>query len=191
MVTVFLIHGSYGSPAENWFPWLTEKLKSVGCKVYALSFPTPKGQSLKSWTEAFKTYESKLDEKTIIIGHSIGATFALHLIQNSKSPIKAAFLVSGFVTPANDPKNKFTEINKTFYENQFDWNKIKERCRSFYIINSDNDQYVTPSHAEKISKPLGVILTIIEGGGHFNKSSGYQTFPQLLQMIEDEISSKP
>ncbi len=190
MVTAFLIHGAYGNPAENWFPWLMEKLKERGLKLYAPSFPTPKGQTLESWQEAFKTYEGKLDDKTILVGHSIGATFALRLIQDSKKPIKAAFLVSGFVTPANDPKSQFTEINKTFYEKPFDWERIKANCMSFYVINSDNDPYVTPSHAEEISKHLGVKVIIIEGAGHFNKSSGYATFPQLLDMIDDDISSR-
>jgi len=102
--------------------------------------------------------------------------------------IKAAFLVAGFITPAVDPKGEVTEINKTFYDKKFDWGKIKRNCECLYAINSDNDPYITLDMAEKLAKPLGLTLTVIEGAGHFNKAAGYTKFPQLLDMIEDVLT---
>ena len=33
MTKVFLIHGSHGSPEENWFPWLKQELEKAGLEV--------------------------------------------------------------------------------------------------------------------------------------------------------------
>lgn len=34
-----LMHGSYGSPDENWLPWLEKELKSTGGGVVLERFP--------------------------------------------------------------------------------------------------------------------------------------------------------
>ena len=35
----FIIHGSFGSPFENWFPWLHDFIESDGKQVYVPDFP--------------------------------------------------------------------------------------------------------------------------------------------------------
>jgi predicted alpha/beta hydrolase family esterase len=44
-----LLHGSYGSPASNWLPWLADSLQLEGHAISFPILPTPEGQSLKSW----------------------------------------------------------------------------------------------------------------------------------------------
>lgn len=188
MPNVFIFHGAYGYPEENWFPWLKGELEEIGCTVFVPKFPTPKGQTLENWSAVFDKFQEHVDKDTIIVGHSTGATFALNVIQGSSKKIRAAFLVSGFISPVVDPENEVTEINKTFYEKKFDWKEIRGNCKSFHVINSDNDPYVPLNLAEEISKPLGVTLTVIEGAGHFNAKAGFTTFPALLDMIEDELT---
>ncbi len=48
MTNVFIIHGAYGHPEENWIPWLKSKLKELGYRVFVSKFPTPENQSLKN-----------------------------------------------------------------------------------------------------------------------------------------------
>ena len=44
MKNYFIIHGSFGSSQENWFPWLESELEKKcawgGGKVFNLDFPT-------------------------------------------------------------------------------------------------------------------------------------------------------
>jgi predicted alpha/beta hydrolase family esterase len=47
MANIFIIHGSYGNPDENWFPWLKKELEQEGHKVFVPKFPTPEDQSLR------------------------------------------------------------------------------------------------------------------------------------------------
>ena len=54
---VIIIHGSYGSPEKNWFPWLKEELKKSGINTFVPRFPTPKNQNLDTWANVFKDYE--------------------------------------------------------------------------------------------------------------------------------------
>ncbi len=189
MVNVFFFHGAYGNGEENWLPWLKEQLESVGCVVYVPRFPTPEGQSLDGWMKVFRRFEESVDSDTIFVSHSIGCAFALDVIEQLKTRIRAAYLVAPFISDLPDPKGEVNHINKTFYKKKFDWHAIKDKCQEFHAIASDNDPYVPAKEAEKVSKPLGVELAIIEGAGHFNKKAGYTQFPQLLDMIEDTLTT--
>ena len=35
-----IIHGIYGHPEENWFPWLKNKLEGMGYEVFHLLLET-------------------------------------------------------------------------------------------------------------------------------------------------------
>jgi hypothetical protein len=41
MRNIFIIHGSYGYPEENWFPWLKKELSKLGHRVFVPKFPIP------------------------------------------------------------------------------------------------------------------------------------------------------
>lgn len=97
MKTVFIFHGSYGSPEENWIPWLKKELERIGVKVYVPKFPTPKNQSFTNWLKVFEKYEKYLDCNSIVVGHSLGVAFLFSILEKIKTPICSAFLVSGFV----------------------------------------------------------------------------------------------
>lgn len=101
MKKAFIVHGAYGNPNENWFPWIREELEKLGYAVYVPPFPTPKHQSLEEWKDKFQEYKQQWGNKeTIIIGHSIGVAFALRMLMNRIGPsLKAAFC-SGFYDPA-------------------------------------------------------------------------------------------
>jgi len=184
----FIIHGSYGNPNENWFPWLKKELEKEGCIVFIPKFPTPENQSLKNWMEIFNDfYLSKIDENTILIGHSLGPSFILSILEkiNPVKPIKACFFVSGFLGLLNN--KEFDEINKTFTTKEFNWDKIKNNCENFYIFHSDNDPYVPLEKSIELANKLNTKSIIIKDAGHFNKSSGYTKFPELLNKINREL----
>ena len=95
--TIIFIHGSYGHPNENWFPWLKAELGKLGCNVIIPKFPTPKDQTLENWMKILNEYDDYFNTDTIMVGHSIGPALILRKLETLKKPIKAVFLVSGWI----------------------------------------------------------------------------------------------
>ncbi len=185
MPNIFIIHGAYGSPKENWIPWLKAELEKMACRVFVPQFPTPEGQSLESWMNVFDKYRPFLEKSSVLVGHSIGVAFLLNLIEGLDRPIKAAFFVSGFATLLNNPA--YDGINRTFVDRQFDWARIRQNCGKFYLIHSDDDPFVPLQKARELANNLGVAPFILRYGGHFNERSGYTRFDLLLQKINGEL----
>ena len=64
MKNVFIIHGAFGYPDENWFGWMKNKINKLGYEVYVPQLPTPEGQSLGNWLKVFEKYENKINNCT-------------------------------------------------------------------------------------------------------------------------------
>jgi len=184
MTNIFLIHGSFGHPDENWFSWLKEELEKLDCQVFVPQFPVSSEQSLGSWLETFKTYKKHLSKDTIFVGHSLGPAFILSILEKIDQPVQAAFFVSGFLGKINNPL--YDRANESFMK-KFDWQKIKQNCGKFYMFHSDNDPYVKLKKAEELAKYLGIEIILIKGGGHLNEKAGYLKFDLLLENIKKEL----
>ena len=182
-MNIFIIHGAYGNPEENWFPWLKKELESH--TVFVPRFPTPEDQTLDNWMDVFKEYIDKIDGETIFVGHSLGPAFILSVLEKLNVQVKASFFVSGFTGLLGNPQ--FDEINKTFVDKDFDWEKIKNNCKQFYLFHSDNDPYVPLEKGKELGEKVDSEIILIEGAGHFNTQAGFTKFPQLLELIKKEL----
>jgi len=177
-----IVHGTNGNPNENWFPWLKEELEKQSEEVFVPEFPTPKYQSLNNWMDFFEPYSSKIDENTVLIGYGLGTAFILSVLEKTNVKVKACFFVAGFIGQTGI--EEYDELNKSFIDKKFDWEKIKQNCDQFVLLQSDNDPYISLEKAQEFSTSLGVEPKIIKGAGHFNKASGYETFPELLKILK-------
>jgi len=176
MPVVFIIHGIYGSPRENWFPWLKKELIKKGFKVIIPQFPKTKHQSLKDWIFTFNKYKNYHTNDMILVGHSLGGSFILNILQNQKA--SKAILVAS-TTPRL--KNIFTPFMKDITNKKLDFKKIRENCKKIHSIISDNDPYVPLKKSLTLAKNLGIKPTIIKTAGHINESAGYKKFPFVLK----------
>jgi len=184
MNNVFIIHGAFGSPNENWIPWLKLELEKLNKPVITPTFPTPDNQSLENWLKAFKNYQDEITQDSIVIGHSLGVAFVLNVLEILDKPIKSAFLVSGFIDSLGDPE--FDRINKTFLNRKFDFEKIRKNCKKFYVFHSDNDPYVPLKFGEDLAEKLNSELILIKNAGHFNADAGFTKFNELLEKIKND-----
>ena len=154
---IFIIHGIYGNPKENWFPWMKKELEALGCKVFVPRFPNPENPKLSEWLKFFDKYKNYLNKNSIVVGHSMGVAFLLRILE--KHPAKAAFFVAS-VTPGI--KNKYSWSMKTFISKELDWSKIKNHCKQFFIYNSDNDPYIPLSKGKELAENLDSKLIIVK-----------------------------
>jgi len=183
MKTAIIIHGAYGNSDENWFPWLKTELEKIGYNVYVPNFPTPENQNLKSWLGIMSNLYQHIDSQTILIGHSVGVAFILSVLELLNSPIKAIFLVSGFLGLLDN--KEFDDLNKEFTVKKFDWDKIESNVPKIFLYHSDNDSYVPINKAYELGEKLKVEPVVVNNAGHFNSKSGYNDFPQLLSDIKN------
>ncbi len=180
---VVIVHGAHGGPETNWFPWLHVALESEGIEVVRPRFPTPAGQSLSAWFEAFDIAVKSLNScPTILVGHSLGAAFALRLIERATEPVAGVFLAAGFVGALG--LADYDPINQSFFDSPFDWPAIRERKgRVCGCWAGDNDPYVPLSRSRDVANSLDAPLEIVAGGGHLNGETNFITFPQIRDAI--------
>lgn len=183
MNSAFIFHGSNGNKDFHWYPWLKKELERKELRVFLPQFPIKENQNLKGWLDTLKPMKNNLKD-TILIGHSLGATFILNVLNQWDQKIRAAFLISGFtgkIEAGNEPNLP------DFAEQPLNWKKIRNNCERFYVIHSDDDPHVPLEKAEEIAKNLGVSVILVKGGGHFLERSGFKTFDFLLKKINEEI----
>ncbi|MFA5793104.1 MAG: alpha/beta fold hydrolase [Candidatus Gracilibacteria bacterium] len=180
MSNIFIFHGTGGHPQENWFPWLKAELVAKGHNVYIPKFPTPEGQSLEAWLDVLKPYEDKINEDSILIGHSLGGLFLLRVLERLQTKVKTTVFVGA---PIGVKPIKFYESDEKFSGFDFDWDAIRTKATHFIVFHSDNDPYVSLANGELLAKELGTNLTFIPNAGHFNSASGYIKFEELLKFF--------
>jgi hypothetical protein len=173
-----IVHGYGADSQSNWFPWLKEKLEEQGWEVAAPNFPNTLNPKLSEWLDYFHK-NVRLDEQTVLIGHSLGVPFILRVLENLPKGklVAAAYLVSGFAEPLG-----LTET-ENFVDQPFNWPKIREGAKKFVVINSDDDPYIPLEVGQRLAQKLGAELIVEHGGGHLNAPGGSLSYPQLLNLI--------
>jgi predicted alpha/beta hydrolase family esterase len=185
-VTVVIVHGTYGHPGENWFPWLARTARAAGRRVYVPRLPTPANQSLASWQAAFAEQVGALSKNVILVGHSLGVAFVLRLIEAGGNSVCGAALVSGFVGPLGI--ERFDRLNASFFARGFDWLAIRSRIDWCRLYHGDDDPYVPLSRGIEVAKALAAEMTVVPSGGHLNHAAGFDRFDVLWSDLNDVIA---
>lgn len=182
-VRVIILHGAHGGPDTNWFPWLHSELEAAGIEVLRPRFPTPNGQSLQAWLNVYDlAVPQTASANTMLVGHSLGATMALRLVERDTQPFSGLFLAAGFIGPLGLPD--YDPINASFFAEPFDWGGIIRRTgRARHCWAGDNDPYVPLSRSQDLADKLQTPLEVIEQAGHLNDESGFTAFSQLRDAI--------
>ena len=182
MKNAVILHGTNGNPEENWFPWLKNELEKKDYEVIVPQFPSPPvvPAKISEWFDVLKQYEQKINEDTLLIGHSLGGVFTLRILEKLDQPVKAAFFTG---TPIGVKPILNYDRDVAFSGFDFDWEKIKQNAKRFVVFQSDDDPYVGLENGKQLASKLGVELNFIPNAGHFNKRAGYTQFSQLLEEI--------
>jgi predicted alpha/beta hydrolase family esterase len=189
VVRAVLLHGIEGYPSENWFPWLAENLQSRGFQVEVPHFPSGENLSLSSWIDIFARHFGTLQGFDIVIGHSLGAVFALRLVEQLTASIRAAFLVSAFVGPISFPP--YARMISSFFASEFNWPYIRAMSRAWYLYHADNDPIVPLASGLAVARHLDVPMRVIPGGGHLNSSAGFVKFDTLFADVLASAGFEP
>lgn len=203
-----LFHGAYGSPNENWFPWLKKELEKLNQQVYIPRFPIenwdcvnntgpsfiPKKQTLSRWLSTFeKGILPKIHkrDKLCFIGHSLGPVFILHAAATFQIRLECAYFVAPFLKVKG--LWQFYNVNKSFYKTDFDFAKLRKFIPVSFAYYSDNDPYLPNKYSRLFAQKMGSDITVVKNAGHFNVASDekFKKFPLLLGQIKLRITQQP
>lgn len=182
-----ILHGTLGSPNENWFPWLKTQLEDEGFCVWLPKLPVPEKPDPRNVIPfILENCPFQISSETLIIGHSSGAVQILHLLPKLESKITLTVLIGSF------KDNNFLkwEPNNDLFAWPFDFDKCKINCDKFVYIHSDDDPFCPIEHAQFLKNKTGGELIIIPNQKHFSVSTmgeSYRKFPQLIDIIKQNI----
>lgn len=181
MTRAFIIHGTGGYPEENWFPWLKKELKAMDIETVIPQFPTPKNQTPETWFTVISDYLPLIEKDSIMIGHSLGATFLLRVLEKLDHSVAQSI----FVAPSiGILPIKYIEGDRPFLSEPFNWQKIRQNAEKTTVFHSEDDPYICIENGMFVAQQLGAQFIKKDNCGHFNAQAGFRDgFPELLSEI--------
>ena len=183
MNNYFIIHGSFGSPFVNWFPYLRKEIENKELEVYTPDFPTGVGyQNYNNWEKLLKVYTESglINKNTTIFAHSIAPVFICKFLINNKVKVKRLVFVCGFNNYLGI-NEEYDEVNHTMYFNNLE--DIKKYADEIICFYSKNDPYVKYEVEKEFADKISTKQIVIDDGGHLNSESGYTEFKELLEYL--------
>ena len=183
MNNYLIVHGSFGSPFGNWFPYLRGELEKRELVVYTPDMPSGVGyQNYDNWSNVMKAYVDAgiINENTVIFAHSIAPVFVCKFLIENSIKVKRLVLVCGFnnYLGINDD---YDAVNESMYLDNLE--EVKNYCNDIVCLYSDNDPYVTFDKEKEFADMIASTQVVIQNGGHLNSESGYDEFEELLKYI--------
>ena len=150
-----ILHGYTGRTDKNFLPWLKLEIEKRGYKVQMPQMPNTEHPRESEQLE-YVLKNCKVDQNTIIIGHSLGTVVAMKVLQKINKPIAGLVLVA----PAIDPKFHHAESRpfwKTFSWENLDYKKLKNLTQSIYVL-SDLQEVHRKEYLEFLAEKLNAKL---------------------------------
>lgn len=171
---IVLVHGYNSSPEMNYNPWLAKELRDRGFEVIAPKLPMEGELEPIACIEALIKAVGRLDENTIIIGHSLGGVLALRYLEAAEaaSTPRAVILVGA-------PWQAKSEKIRSMFLTDFDFDVLMWKAKEFVVVHDEQDALVPFDHAVKYQKMLGAEIVKTTGNDHFMNAE----YPVLLETI--------
>lgn len=180
MYDYVIIHGSYGSPFENWFSWLYGELTKKGKNVLVPQMPCGEDiQNYENWSKVMDSYKHLIDENTVFIGHSLSPAFIADYLIKSKLKANKLVFAAPFYGLIDIPE--FDKVNSPFFIE--DISAVRNLVKESVCFVSLNDPYVPNNLSYDFAEKIGAKVIKVENAGHFNTSAGYSSFEDLLTQL--------
>lgn len=183
MNKIYIVHCWEGSKQDGWYPWLDRKLSNDINIVYRFNMPNTENPKIDEWVSFLDKQVNKLDDKTFLIGHSIGCQTILRYLQTKDICNIGGIL---FVAPWLDLLDYAIEdeesykIAKPWLTETIDFNKIKKFTKNIHCIFSSNDYFVPLNQKEKFEKLLNAKTIVVKDKGHISKDDNVFKLNEIL-----------
>ncbi len=161
-----LLHGRGSSPEESFLPWLKNKLEKLGYEVQVPAMPGGDEPSDLEQVDFVKK-NCKLDESTVILGHSFGGIVALRLLEQGIKVNKVILASTPYLGRFSDGKARKSVVEAI--QRGFDFKKIKAQAQNFISISDETDHVVPLADGQSLAKELnGLWLKQVATKSHFD-----------------------
>jgi uncharacterized protein len=183
MRSLLAIHGSFGSPYENWLPWLFHSSAGKEIAMFAPPLPSPVGQSFDSWAGIIDGYFNAgvIDDDSIVVAHSSGCPFLVKFLGSRARSVGKVIFVAGF-TDFVSGNEDFDRLNLPMFPVTGDYSSLMS-VKSRVAFYSDNDPYLSIDLLRRFAGLTGSREILVPGGGHFNSTAGFTEFSALFEEI--------
>ncbi len=169
---------------EKRISWAGEYLeKSLGknYEIVRLRMPLQDNAQYEDWKICFQRYVPYFNSKTILFGNSLGGIFLAKYLSEHKLPKK---VLSTYLICAPFDGTITGEDLVGGFKLKSDISLLEKNSKNLYLLFSEDDDIVPPSHAEKYRKKLknAKIIVYKNKNGHFNISK----FPEIIKMIKSD-----
>ena len=190
MKKIYLIHGWSGSPNEPMLKWLKKELEKKDFEVTIPEMPDTDEPKIIPWVNKIKSLVKNPNESVCLIGHSIGCQAVLRYLEILDKDVKIGKII--LIAPwmeldeetIKEEGEESIRISKQWVETPINWEKIKNHCKDFRCVFSDNDPFVPLSNKKLFEKKLNAKTYVEHDKGHFDPDSGIKEVPYILRLIE-------
>ncbi|PPG27230.1 alpha/beta hydrolase [Pseudoclavibacter sp. RFBB5] len=177
---MIIVHGFRANVDAHWFPWLREALADRGIEATSVELPLPEAPNAADWQREVALALGTPDERTWIVGHSLGAVTALRALaaQLGDWRLGGVVFVSGF-TGTLDTLPDLDE----YLADDVDAERVADRINTRVVIRSDNDTLVPPGASDALARRLFAEVRVQPGAGHFLEATGVTSLPVVLDAL--------
>jgi uncharacterized protein len=186
MKNCIIVHGSNTTEKDSreglpenerhWKPWIKRKLEEKGFEVSNEMYPEDWLPDYEKWKNVFE--KNKIDENSILIGHSAGTAFLLRWLGENKRKVSKVILIA----PSVIKDGKYLGLSKL---KDFEFEvSLKDYFNELVIFYADDDDEDILESAKMVNEKLGGKLINLSGNGHFTLGDmGTEEFPELLEEV--------
>jgi len=182
MKRAVILHGTDGSPSDNWFPWLKSKLKECGYEVWVPAMPnnhTPNRQVYNDFL-----FSGGWDfTDNLVVGHSSGAVSVLNLLEDSRCPkIKTGILVGAWANMSETDLDQ-EQFKDLFPAAGFNFETIAGKTGELVYMHGSDDPYCPLDQAQWLAKQTDSQIIVVPNGHHLG--SKFTELPELIKVLKD------
>jgi hypothetical protein len=191
-----------GTPASDWYPWITAELNAVGRvggrplyrdgpfdPIIVAAMPNPGLPTIAAWTgrvrELLGDDPAELAQ-TVIVGHSVGCQAVLRALAELPEGVHVAgaLCVAGWFW-TDSPWDSLIP----WIDTPFDLARAQDAANNhIVVVLSDNDPHTSDWRANGAAwqEKLGAEVVLVPGGQHFNGPK----YPIILQTLLDHFGGQ-
>ena len=181
MNTAYIIHRWEGTPQDDWYPWLRDRLVEQGWQVIIPSMPNTQAPQIDDWVGTLHKLVSSPDGNTVFIGHSIGCQTILRYLETlpSNTQVGPVHLAAPWMKLENLADARSKAIAQPWQTKPMEWQEIRPKAQKFVAYFSTDDPWVVPENTEIFQINLNAEIIQLPGRGHITDP----TFPELVSKL--------